>query len=262
LPTQSDRQRPFGEKQAVWFRGQADFNWGLTPKLWRSEYEDANEAEIRLEFESVGQQLTQSTKPADKWQWYFLMQHYGAPTRLLDWTINPLAALYFAIREELDCDAAVWVIDPWRWNRAHVKFLYGPAIAGWEETDGYLLDLERAFDTDEDENQTQKKWPIAIEPPHIDRRIAAQGSKFVLFGNKRNMIDSPAINNRKGGNVKHAILDRIVAPKAHLDSLREELTQIGINDSTMFPDFTGLGRHIDWEWRVGGGSRRYGRGKR
>ena len=249
LPTQNEEPRPYGERHALWFRGQGDVNWGLTPRLWRQEYIDANEAEIRLEFESVGQQLTQPQRPIDKWQWYFLMQHYGAPTRLLDWTINPLAALYFAIRDEFERDASVWIVDPWRWNRAHVKYLYGPAIAGWEETQKYLLDLEDAFHTERDEKQTEKKWPVAIEPPHIDRRIAAQGSKFVLFGRERNMIDSPAINNPKGGKTKHAILDKIVVPKRSIQALREELTQVGINDSTMFPDLGGLGRHVAWEWQ-------------
>lgn len=199
LPTQSDSIRPYGEDKMLWFRGQGDARWGLTPKLWRPEYSGANEAEMRLEFESVGQPLTQFGMAHDKWHWYFLMQHYRAPTRLLDWTVNPLVALYFAIREALGRDAAVWIIDPWRWNRSHVRYLYGPAIAGWEETAHYLLDLERAFDTDKDEKQTKQKWPVAIEPPHIDRRIAAQGSRFVLFGTAKNMLVSQAINRAKGG---------------------------------------------------------------
>jgi hypothetical protein len=149
---------------------------------------------MRLEFESVGHPLTQSGAAHDKWHWYFLMQHYGAPTRILDWTVNPLVALYFAVRERIEENGAVWVVDPWRWNHAHVKDLFGPAVAGWQETLKYLLELEEAFDTDKDENQTRAKWPICIEPTHIDRRIAAQGSKFVLFGNKKDMTDSPAIN--------------------------------------------------------------------
>src|SRR4051812_6200712 len=253
-----DRLAPSDSKRkakTIWRASRPLVSWtgrchvGLNPETLAQEHMDANEAEIRLEFESVGQQLTQSLRPIDKWQWYFLMQHYGAPTRLLDWTINPLAALYFAVRDEFKRDAAVWVIDPWRWNHAHIKDLYGPAVAGWKETQKYLLDVENAFDTENDEKQTKEKWPVAIEPPHIDRRIAAQGSNFVLFGREKNMVESPAINNPKGGKTKHAILDKIVIPKSSIHVLREELTQIGINDSTMFPDLGGLGRHIAWEWQ-------------
>jgi hypothetical protein len=250
LPTQTDRIRPFGEEKALWFRGQCDISWGLTPKIWRPEYSDANEAEMRLEFESVGHPLTQPGAVLDKWHWYFLMQHYGAPTRILDWTINPLVALYFAVREDAEKDGALWVIDPWRWNRAHVKGLFGPAIAGWQETARYLLDLEEAFDTDTSENQTNRKWPIAIEPSHIDRRIAAQGSKFVLFGTKKDMTDSPAINRPRGGNTKHAVVDRIIVPRNMSEKLRQELNEIGINERAMFPDLEGLGKHIAWEWKT------------
>lgn len=235
LPTQSNRIRPYGEDRAIWFRGQANSAWVLTPKIWRPQYSDANEAEMRLEFESVGHPLAPSGSKYDKWHWYFLMQHYGAPTRLLDFTINPLVALYFAIRENGDQDAAVWVVDPWRWNRAHVKDLYGPAIPGWKETAPYLLDLEDAFDTDKNENQTSKKWPVAIEPSHIDRRIAAQGSQFMLFGKEKDMTVSDAINKRKGGSSKHAILDKILISADILKSLKEELHLIGINVKISVP---------------------------
>jgi hypothetical protein len=56
-------------------------------------------------------------RPQNSWEWYFLMQHSGAPTRLLDWTEGALIALYFAVRNKLDAtDAAVWVLDPWSLN--------------------------------------------------------------------------------------------------------------------------------------------------
>jgi hypothetical protein len=250
LPTQSDAIRPYGEAKALWFRGQSNGGWGLVPTIYRNDYTDANEAEMRLEFESVGHPLAQSSITHDKWHWYFLMQHYGAPTRILDWTTNPLVALYFAVREAGKADAAVWVIDPWRWNRAHVKGMYGPAITGWEETTGYLFDLEEACDTDKDEGQTKKKWPIAIEPPHIDRRIAAQGSKFVIFGTKKDMVESPAVNRPRGGKHKHAVLDKIIISRDIAEGLREELNQLGINERAMFPDLEGLGKHIAWEWKT------------
>ena len=252
LPTQSDKIRPSGDEKLLWFRGQSNAKWGLLPKIWRPEYEGANEPEMRLEFESIGHQFTKPGVALDKWQWYFLMQHYGAPTRLLDWTTNPLVALYFAVSDETDIprpNSTVWVIDPWRWNRAHVKDLFGPAVAGWNETAGYLLDLEDAFDSNSPKENTTKKWPIALEPYHVDQRIAAQSSTFTLFGTKRDMSLSPAINNPKGGEVKHAILDRLQIPGDAAVRILQELNHIGINERTMFPGLESVGKQIAREWK-------------
>jgi hypothetical protein len=253
LPAQSVKSRPFGEEKELWFRGQSDLKLGLIPKFWRPEYERADEAEIRLEFMSVGFPLTTHTDNENVWYWYFLMQHYGCPTRLLDWTTSPLVALFFAIRHPSENNAAVWVIDPWRWNRAHVRDLYGPAIPGWKETKPYLLKLEDAFDRELDENPTEKKWPMAIEPPHIDRRIAAQGSKFLMFGNEKDMLDSPAINRKRKNKGKHAIVDRIIIPRTKAATILSELNTLGINQRSLFPDLEGLGEYISWEWKFPSG---------
>src|SRR5260370_40182692 len=78
-------------------------------------------------------QLMQGRTPNrdDKWEWYFLMQHYGVPTRLLDWTDNPLIALYFAVNDQPESasdDSAVGVFDPCRLNRQLSKQLDGRII--------------------------------------------------------------------------------------------------------------------------------------
>jgi hypothetical protein len=68
-----------------WFRGQANAEWGLVPKFYRTKPIDLRtELEIREEFITHAPALC-DIKPANEWEWYFLMQHYGAPTRLLDW---------------------------------------------------------------------------------------------------------------------------------------------------------------------------------
>lgn len=235
-----------GDEKALWYRGQANSSWGLTPSRWRAAYVKANESEMRLEFESVGRQLVPADHQRDKWGWYFLMAHYGAPTRLLDWTVNPLVALYFAVSSaELDADAAVWVIDPWKWNTVHIPNMGGPALPDWEETQPYLLDLQDAVNSEN--KDTRKTWPIAIEPPHIDKRISAQEGRFFLFGKAKDMVKSPSVNRKGRG--KKAKLDKIIIPSAKAKSIRDELHRISINEKTIFPDLSGLGMHLRWEWQ-------------
>jgi len=234
-----------GDEKALWYRGQANSSWGLTPSRWREAYAEANESEMRLEFESVGRQLVPADHQRDKWGWYFLMAHYGAPTRLLDWTVNPLVALYFAVSSvNSNADAAVWVIDPWNWNEVHIPHLWGPALPDWKETKPYLWNVEKAQDTDNKE--ANRKWPVAIEPPHIDKRISAQEGRFFLFGNAKDMVEAPGVNRKGRG--KKAKLDKIIIPSAKAKTIRDELHRISINEKTIFPDLSGLAKHICWEW--------------
>ena len=81
------------------------------------------EYEIREEFTTRAPALSDYTKPSDasvlnNWESYFVMQHYGAPTRLLDWTEASLVALYFAVRSNAgNFNAAVWALDAWQLNK-------------------------------------------------------------------------------------------------------------------------------------------------
>ena len=67
-----------GEEEPPWYRGQGEASWGLVPKIYRPEFANADEKELRQEFQSAGGQLLGSSIPKNKWDWYFLMQHCGA----------------------------------------------------------------------------------------------------------------------------------------------------------------------------------------
>jgi hypothetical protein len=92
-----------GEEEPPWYRGQGDASWGLIPKIYRPEFANADEKELRHEFQSAGSQLLGSSTPKDRWDWYFLMQHYGAPTRL--WSARLEMCQW--IRETLDKES-IW----------------------------------------------------------------------------------------------------------------------------------------------------------
>ena len=119
----------------VWFRGHAKVCWKLLPGVLRDDFvnrvnefnvrpNDSNclgtaiettEKLINDQFRREGGSLLPSN--ADPVDIYFVAQHYGLPTRLLDWTANPLAALFFAVSQEHYHDhdgEVISVLPEWR----------------------------------------------------------------------------------------------------------------------------------------------------
>ena len=126
-------------KYYPWFRGIGNTNDKLVPRLYRPEYQPIREFEddFRYVFHERAWPYLGDLKwePKDKWEWYFLMQHHGLPTRLLDWTEGALVALYFALRYATETtkgsasskpqnNAAVWVLNPLTLNKkiAHKNY--------------------------------------------------------------------------------------------------------------------------------------------
>lgn len=229
-----DPEARYGEAETLWFRGHRDARWKLTPKLYRKEFLGSDENEIRQEFQSRALQLIQGRVPADKWEWYFLMQHYGAPTRLLDWTDNPLVALYFAVADHPgDCDAAVWALNPWWLNRKLRRGIRGPMLPDWNDADSYLKDLEDAFAGD----GITATLPAAIDPPHVDRRLAAQGSRFLIFGKDRDLMRTKLART---GPKSRRHIGKITVPQRMIPDLQTDLDFCGITPALLFPDLAGL----------------------
>jgi len=232
-----------GEEQRLWFRGQRRWDWRLSPRLYREPYKGADENEIRLEFQSQGVQLIAGRLPtgkAEKWDWYFLMQHHGVPTRLLDWTENPLVGLFFAVEAENDDgDSAVWVLDPWWLNEKLRLGITGPMLPDYSESHSYLPELEDAFFG----KKVRRSLPAAIEPPHVDRRVAAQQSRFLVFGTTQDLTKSKPVKGRG------ARLARIRIPQSARRSLKFELDDCGVNFASVYPDLEGLALHILFRWK-------------
>jgi hypothetical protein len=229
-----------GEEEPLWFRGHLNADWKLMPKLYRPEFAGSDENEIRHEFQSRALQFIQGRMPAGKWEWYFLMQHYGVPTRLLDWTENPLIALYFAVENHpASCDAALWVLDPTWLNKKLRRGIEGAMLHDWYEAQSYLRDLEDAFSG----LKIRAGMPAAIEPPHVDRRLAAQSSRFVIFGATKDLMrtDAARRRDRRVGMIKIS--------KESISSLQKDLIRYGITPATVFPDLTGLCQEICGKWK-------------
>jgi hypothetical protein len=105
------------------FRGEANRQWRLTPSLLRrAPYTDSGkllvaEQEAMRAFMAqahlhlAAEHLPQKDESEFELEWWALMQHFGAPTRLLDWTLSPFVAAYFAIEQLPDADGVVSVVS-------------------------------------------------------------------------------------------------------------------------------------------------------
>jgi hypothetical protein len=199
-------------------------HWPLVPKLYRySETAKellASEDEIREEFVRRAPSLT-SYRPANAWEWYFLMQHYGAPSRLLDWTEDPLIGLLFAVKDSDGLhDAAVWVLAPWRLNRRAlgVEEVIPPGSDGLSEFDirRYKPWLPDRFDA---KQKLKKQLPVAILPNQFDRRIAAQKSCFTVHGKTKASLEKQFVGTTR-------LLAKVTIPAFASEAIRDELGRV------------------------------------
>lgn len=99
--------------KSVWFRGQPDYDHKLLPSIFRQgPAYDVSYNEQRMFDEFKRRYPDQSASHTTTYEWLTLMQHYGLPTRLLDWTSNLLVGLYFCCVNDADRDGALYVLDP------------------------------------------------------------------------------------------------------------------------------------------------------
>lgn len=232
-----------------WFRGQSDAAWPLRPGLYRPAQPKRGihilEDEMRQEF-AVRAPSLGPDRPQDSWEWYFLMQHSGAPTRLLDWTESALIALYFAVRGKGTADetgkektdAAVWILEPWKLNEhvTRIKEVIAPsAKAGMVTKHGEVYG--RWLPDRYAEEGLKEELPVAVYPTHFSRRISSQRSCFTVHGTKIDGFD------HLPENYSHYLRKTIIpCDKAH--QIEKSLSVAGVDELSIFPDLDGLGRWL------------------
>lgn len=164
----------------------------------------------------------------DRASWLTLMQHYGLPTRLLDWSESPLVALYFALSSDKDAktDAAVWVLNPMKLNKKVGYGEYVPPIS----YDSLSGDLEGAFSNqDNDDNESQGKI-IACHGVGCDLRMYVQQSDFTIHSTTERLDRILKLDESCD------YFYKIRIPQKIRKKLLVQLDAMGFHESSIYPD--------------------------
>jgi hypothetical protein len=250
-----------GDEWGPWFRGHSVSDWKLSPRLYReyggyafvkrNEIEDEIREEFIVRAPILSEDLQANEEARAEWDWYFTMQHFGTPTRLLDWTDGALIALYFAVKDNGGFyDAAVWMLDPYVLNQqAIAKRIIGP---GWiippsacGVGNKVRKEINRWLPERFSHMAGLPKKPVAIYPSHTQRRISTQRSCFTIHGTDEFALDKLYRSGAK-------CLAKIIIPTAKVQGIRRELDGAGIDEATIFPDLGGLSRTISARWKRDG----------
>lgn len=246
-------------KNSLWFRGCGNTNHSLLPSLYRhrakrtaQEFEEL-ERKLMTRFRQRSMPLVNRPLNED-WDTLFFMQHYGIPTRLLDWTENPFIAFYFAvtsgefsvrhlkkaqtIKLNFMSDATIWILDPVMWTNHALssgKFQLGVLTPG--DTTLKRYNPLAKFDA-------MGENPVALYGAHNSPRIVAQRGVFTIFGHKIESMEKIY----DSGKFPRLGLRKLVLDKRVLPAMRRSILNHGFTESVVFPDLEGLAKEMKREF--------------
>lgn len=216
----------------LWFRGHRDMTWNLHPTVWR-DYTDQDERYMTNRFYARARTRYPNSPGNEDWAgWISLMQHYGLPTRLLDWSMSAQVAAFFATNkykhaENVETSACVWMLDAIKLNESQGFEAVAPPL-------NYHM-AERlvrpAFKGQRADDRRQLEKVIAAMAVECDPRMQAQQGAFTVHTTPEFLTELPGADDW---------LCKIIIPAEAARRIAWQLTALGIKESELFPDLDHL----------------------
>ena len=229
LESLKNAKEDLGNPEILWFRGHSNADFYLLPSLLRFKNGLLKEQDLFHKFKRYADKVFK-TKDSE-WETLFDMQHYGIPTRLLDWTETFGIALFFAAyynnKFSKGKDAAVYVVDPIKLN-----------IQAGKHSIVRLPHEESSFPYSGiyfNKMPFAAKSPIAIEPIFRNDRISAQRGTFTIHDDSIDPIETKYPNAIK----------KVILKKEAIPSALEFLDLANINEYSVFPDLSGIAGYLN-----------------
>lgn len=219
-------------KQPIWFRGQEDSDWDLIPSIQRGDL-NQRETFITNDFYIYVNQIEDNMPHKTNYAaWMSLMQHYGLPTRILDWSSSPLIASYFALEKnrEKKNDSCIWVLIP---RRVNINEGFGSCVY---PIDAYTVQqmLIPAFKSNVKIDTKFQNKIIACHSVEKNLRMYSQQSSFTVHNSEKRLEDI----------CDSETLFKFVIPCKYKEEIYESVNILGISTSFVYPDMEHVSRDI------------------
>ena len=208
--------------EIFWFRGHDSISWNLCPSALRFESEPERVRAIQSlrEFRRLQEyRLPKAPRADELFKWLQLAQHYGLPTRLLDWTQSPTVALYFATTDRAH-NGIVYAMNPHELNRLSIP-KHSSAVIDPDEH-GSILDPYLRLNGRESARGLKT---IAVQPTWNSDRIILQQGMFTLHGSRF------CLNKKQAPS-----LVGIPILREHKAAIAHQLERIGVAEMFIYPE--------------------------
>ena len=235
------------------FRGHSVAEWKLIPSLeriistekWDAGYvtklEDYSLSQFKSRFHLYDRE---NKSPVSKLEWLSIMQHYGTPTRLLDFSTSPFMALYFAIENNAlayPSDCAIYAIDFSAVMKKSVSIIN--EICPELGLDFMVVSQEQNIYYDEiiDNSHFDVIW--ITEPQQLNARLDRQGGSFILSGNKGVRLEELLFSEP----YSDCDIQKIIVQKKFFPNVYALLNKINISSRTVYGDLQGFAKSLGME---------------
>lgn len=209
----------------LWYRGEENTELTLIPSIQRSQKRLDAERYITNDFYIRARQILSSAPEKHNYAgWISLMQHYGLPTRILDWSQSPLIAVFFATetyRDTPDTNACVWVLAPGLLN---AREGFGNCIYPIDADTTQEMLLPAFKHTHH--NPELRDRILACSSTENNLRMYSQYSNFTVHNSLRRLEDICDEN----------MLYKIIIPKDRKKYFIDSLRVFGITEGSVYPD--------------------------
>ncbi len=232
------------------FRGHSNSNWKLESSLERivnngsdkDRYEKAENYTLDI-FKSKYHLYDQNGKtPKTKLQWLSIMQHYGVPTRLLDFTESPYVALYFALENYIPSsnqNFSLYAIDYRELMNKSIDIINSlkkSKILDYSEINSRK---EEIFNEIIKESDYKILW--VTEPSRFNKRLDRQAGCFLLT----NDINIKIEDIIRSENYKNVDMFKVIIDNSLCDNIFTLINKVNINSKTIYGDLEGLSKSIE-----------------